>query len=438
MPYVLSTKSLPRVLGSIPITIFIIVIIGFIYPSLFTTMIAFGTLKVLEYSIMTSATEMIYMPMDHDHRYLGKELVRFFGHKMGRTVAVFVLSAANAHFNPSIWMQSSWAGSITALWIVIMSYLSTHLAHRNQVIEKSAPPLPTISGDTITPPACHVDTKEIDGVELENSSDEGTTHECEDYSPNTDSSLGDGTYSRYKRSHSNLGRILTITPSFNSLSVLDNDNNCSDNNHLSDQGDLEDDDYADYIDLDTHDDNEIQDFDNGKSEFEKRRDITHKNQSEIVRGERGRGSSYRYVLCIYICIYIYTCIDVYMYIYIYIYIYIYMYIYIYIYTYIYNVYMYIRMSRDDEDANNVHTNELSKRKRRKDSSNDKKFKSETCNIESNKNGGFVSKISKFFHPGNERPLMFRVGSTAMTMNNLLYDNIKRERSDSGDKDKKAL
>jgi ATP/ADP translocase len=43
-----------------------------------------GTMKVLEYSIMTAATEMIYMPMSHDDRYLGKEVIRFFGHKLGR------------------------------------------------------------------------------------------------------------------------------------------------------------------------------------------------------------------------------------------------------------------------------------------------------------------------------------------------------------------
>jgi hypothetical protein len=161
--------------------------------------IYFNPPKVLEYSIMTSATEMIYMPMDHDQRYLGKELVRFFGHKMGRTVAVFVLSAANAHFNPSIWMQSSWAGVITALWIVIMSYLSTHLAHRNQVIEKAAPPLPIIS-DTITLTASNSDTmKQMDGVELENSSDDGTTHEN---SPNSDSELFPGDYHHhYNRYH---------------------------------------------------------------------------------------------------------------------------------------------------------------------------------------------------------------------------------------------
>jgi hypothetical protein len=168
-----------------------------------------------------------------------------------------------------------------------------------------------------------------------------------------------GNYTRYKRSHSNLGRILTITPSFSSLSVLDN--KCSSNDIISDQGDQDDDDYTDYIDLDTHDDDEIQDFDHeNKSDFENRRDITRKNQSEIIRGERGG------------------------------------------------------VSKIDEDSNNFNTNEISKRR------------------------GFFSKISQFLHTGDERPLMFRVGSSAMTMNNLVYENMKRSRLDSRDKDKKAL
>ena len=105
MPSVLSVATLPKVLCSIPIVIFGIVIGGYIYPSLLTVMFGFGALKVLEYSIMTSATEMIYMPMSSEQRYLGKELIRFFGHRMGKSAAVMILSAASAHFKPSMATQ---------------------------------------------------------------------------------------------------------------------------------------------------------------------------------------------------------------------------------------------------------------------------------------------------------------------------------------------
>ena len=105
MPSVLSVSTLPQVICSIPIVILVIVIGGYIYPSLLTVMFGFGALKVLEYSIMTSATEMIYMPMNSEQRYLGKELIRFFGHRMGKSAAVMILSAASAHFRPSLATQ---------------------------------------------------------------------------------------------------------------------------------------------------------------------------------------------------------------------------------------------------------------------------------------------------------------------------------------------
>ena len=72
LPSVLSHASLPNVLFTIPLIVLAIVVGGFFYPCLLSVMLAFGALKVLEYSVMTSATEMIYMPMGHDHRYLGK------------------------------------------------------------------------------------------------------------------------------------------------------------------------------------------------------------------------------------------------------------------------------------------------------------------------------------------------------------------------------
>ena len=45
------------------------------------------------------------MPMNSEQRYLGKELIRFFGHRMGKSAAVMILSAASAHFRPSLATQ---------------------------------------------------------------------------------------------------------------------------------------------------------------------------------------------------------------------------------------------------------------------------------------------------------------------------------------------
>ena len=85
LPTILSYKTLPYVICIIPIIIFISIIFGIFYPSLILVMFGFGTIKVLEYSIMHSASEMIYMPMGHEVRYVGKELIRYFGHKLGKS-----------------------------------------------------------------------------------------------------------------------------------------------------------------------------------------------------------------------------------------------------------------------------------------------------------------------------------------------------------------
>lgn len=87
---------------------------------------------LLLFVVMTGATEMIYMPLEQDVRYLGKELVRFFGHKLGKSGASLLLSAANAHFSPSLVTQSIWTTFLTVGWCGVMSGLSLHLHARGQ------------------------------------------------------------------------------------------------------------------------------------------------------------------------------------------------------------------------------------------------------------------------------------------------------------------
>jgi ATP/ADP translocase len=49
--------------------------------------------------VITGATEMIYVPMSLEIRYVGKEFVRFFGQKGGKSVASVLLSGINAHMS---------------------------------------------------------------------------------------------------------------------------------------------------------------------------------------------------------------------------------------------------------------------------------------------------------------------------------------------------
>ena len=84
---------------------------------------------------MSSAMEMIYMPMGHDVRYLGKELIRFFGHKLGKSATSLILTYATKSIQPEWDAVVAWSMTAVALWGVTMSLLSAHIAERNAKID---------------------------------------------------------------------------------------------------------------------------------------------------------------------------------------------------------------------------------------------------------------------------------------------------------------
>ena len=101
----LSHHSLPSFLYLIPILVGAAASFALFFRNLVTVMLGFGVMKVLEYSIMSSAMEMIYMPMGHDVRYLGKELIRFFGHKLGKSGTSLILYVRHK-------INSAWSGTL--------------------------------------------------------------------------------------------------------------------------------------------------------------------------------------------------------------------------------------------------------------------------------------------------------------------------------------
>lgn len=136
LPLIISQRTLPVLLLSIPLLITLFIVIAYFQSSSITIMLAFGTLKVLEYSVMSAATEMMYMPFNEDVRYLGKELVKFFGGKLGKSGSSLTLSALNAHFQPSLGMQSLWAGVLSVSWVMTMQYLCGYLHKQQEALHK--------------------------------------------------------------------------------------------------------------------------------------------------------------------------------------------------------------------------------------------------------------------------------------------------------------
>ena len=144
LPRILSPASLPYILIMVPMTLLFISLFSCFNPTLLATMFAFGTLKVMEYSIMTASTELIYMPMGQEVRYLGKEMIRFFGHRLGKSAASLILSYMVGHFKPTLGVQLIWSTILTGCWAVAMSFLATHLVDRErQSIESTTKQAPS-------------------------------------------------------------------------------------------------------------------------------------------------------------------------------------------------------------------------------------------------------------------------------------------------------
>jgi hypothetical protein len=169
LPIVLSQASLPRVLTKVPLIVMCVAALGVLRPGITSVMISFGVIKVLEYSVMTAASEMIYVDMGHEVRYLGKELIRYFGHKMGKSAASLLLSGLIAQFDPTLRTQSLWGAGLSLCWAYSMYQLANHLWERNRNedgfgIFKTAASFGHLSGLDKMLPVASLPVKHIDGA----------------------------------------------------------------------------------------------------------------------------------------------------------------------------------------------------------------------------------------------------------------------------------
>jgi hypothetical protein len=88
MPKLLSGRNMPYVLLFIPAVCAAACLAGTVFGDHVSPLVAslapFGALKVVEYAINTSAMQIVYMKIPDTQRYLGKELVRLLGTKLGK------------------------------------------------------------------------------------------------------------------------------------------------------------------------------------------------------------------------------------------------------------------------------------------------------------------------------------------------------------------
>ena len=67
-------------------------------PSLNLVASAFLVMKTLEFSIRRMLDEMVYVPLDYESRFLGKEVIGVLGYRFGKSAASLALSALTSSF----------------------------------------------------------------------------------------------------------------------------------------------------------------------------------------------------------------------------------------------------------------------------------------------------------------------------------------------------
>lgn len=67
-------------------------------PTLNMVATAFLVMKTLEFSVRRMLDEMVYVPLDYESRFLGKEVIGVLGYRFGKSAASLALSALTSSF----------------------------------------------------------------------------------------------------------------------------------------------------------------------------------------------------------------------------------------------------------------------------------------------------------------------------------------------------
>ena len=94
LPIFLKHGNLTWIWRSIPLLplVFTFITSAQASPSLNLLAFSFFAAKVIDYSLRNVLNEMIYVPLDFDSRYLGKEVIGVFGNRFGKSGISLVLS----------------------------------------------------------------------------------------------------------------------------------------------------------------------------------------------------------------------------------------------------------------------------------------------------------------------------------------------------------
>jgi ATP/ADP translocase len=136
MPYLLTFDTLPVALVLIPLLTIVATSALYFQQSLFAVFLGFGVFKVLEYSVWYSCMELIWLEVPSQVRPLSKEIVRFLGHKTGKTVVSIGLSMVSSRFKPDLQQQALWCVCLLIGWLFTKYLLAQEVGHKKNKVKK--------------------------------------------------------------------------------------------------------------------------------------------------------------------------------------------------------------------------------------------------------------------------------------------------------------
>lgn len=103
------------------------------YPSLYVISASLLVMKVLEYSARRLLDEMVYVPLDFESRFLGKEIIGVFGYRFGKSLISLSLSGMTSLFGQFNLQSLSILSDVAALmWAKTAWDLSSRVPTRKE------------------------------------------------------------------------------------------------------------------------------------------------------------------------------------------------------------------------------------------------------------------------------------------------------------------
>lgn len=105
-------------------------------PSLVLISGAFMLFKVLEFSFRRMLDEMVYVPLDFDSRFLGKEIISVFGYRFGKSGMSLALSGLTTLFGNFDMNQLTYlTGGASLIWLKAAWHVSNNVLTKAEACE---------------------------------------------------------------------------------------------------------------------------------------------------------------------------------------------------------------------------------------------------------------------------------------------------------------